>query len=107
MLIAVDIDGVLCDTKGTNYARATPKQGAIEKMRKLIEEGHDVYCYTARGSSLGSVAAAENAYGELTRRQLSEWGVPNVEIVFGKAIFDVLIDDRALNGIVFPDSLEL
>jgi hypothetical protein len=104
MRIACDIDGVLCTWFPRDYARATPLRENIAKIKDLIAEGHTVYFYTARGSSLGSVAAAEEKWGALTRLQLTSWGFEDPCVVFGKPEFDVILDDKAVNGIDIDQS---
>lgn len=99
MIVACDIDGVLCDWHPLEYSRAQPKPENIHRVKELIADGHTVYFYTARGSSLGSVAAAEEQWGALTQTQLESWGFESPQVIFGKPEFDLILDDKAVNGI--------
>jgi len=98
MLIAVDIDGVICRTDRGRYWEATPKTANIEQVSSLLDGGHVVYFFTARGSSLGSVRRARERWYETTRSQLDTWGFAGCDVLFGKPMYDLLIDDRAVNG---------
>ena len=97
MIIAVDLDGTLCTWHALLYEEAKPLVEHIARVRKLHEDGHRIWIYTARGSSLGSEEKARERWGTVTEKQLREWGVPHEELIFGKPMFDVLIDDRALS----------
>lgn len=90
MRIAVDVDGTLCTTHGTQYECATPRTDVIARVRELHALGHTIIIYTARGSGSGV------DYSQLTTQQMEEWGVPYSEIR-QKMHFDILIDDRVLH----------
>jgi hypothetical protein len=92
VIVAVDIDGTLCTTEGTNYAGAQPRADVIERVRALHSQGHTILIFTARGSGSGI------DHRELTERQLAAWGVPYHSLNIGrKPVFDVLIDDRVIH----------
>ena len=97
MIIAVDLDGTLCSWHVGRYELAQPFQERISCIQRLRAEGHRIWIYTARGSSLGSDKAARSRWGEVTKEQLQRWNVPHEKIIFGKPAFDLMIDDRAVN----------
>ena len=88
----LDIDGTLCDTNGTDYENALPKQEAISWVRRVYAMGHTVTLYTARGSKTGT------DWRVLTEAQLAAWEVPYHALVFGKPAADLYIDDKAMNS---------
>ena len=96
MIIAVDFDGTLCSWHPGEYEKAQPLPERVERIRRIKASGHTILIYTARGGSLGSEAAADARWGELTRRQLADWGIPYDRLIIGKPPFDALIDDRAV-----------
>ena len=63
----------------------------INYVRNLKEGGHHITIWTARGSSSGM------DHAELTKTQLSEWGVPYDELVMRKPSYDCCIDDKSFN----------
>lgn len=92
MLIYVDIDHTICDTKGTDYAGSTPMMNRIEKINKLYDEGNTIVYWTARGSVTGI------DHSELTKKQFKDWGVKYHELKFGKPPYDLFIDDKNINS---------
>jgi len=87
----IDIDGVICDDRRGDYIHAEPNYTNIKKINKLYDEGNFIRIFTGRGSGTGI------DWAELTTNQLKEWGVKYHEIVFGKPVCDVIIDDKAIN----------
>lgn len=92
MLIYVDIDHTICDTKGTDYAGSIPMMNRIEKINKLYDEGNTIVYWTARGSVTGI------DHSELTKKQFKDWGVKYHELKFGKPPYDLFIDDKNINS---------
>jgi CMP-N,N'-diacetyllegionaminic acid synthase len=92
-----DIDGVICDTVGTDYMNATPKWDIITHIQKLHREGNDIWLYTARGSGSGK------DWSDVTKEQMKRWDVPYTRLAMGKPAADIFIDDKAVN---FFDWLE-
>lgn len=100
MIFCVDIDGVICRTVGADYAAAEPIVHRIERINGLLDEGHEVVYFTARGSETGIDQSA------LTEYQLSLWGARYSRLILGKPAADVYLDDRALHDSeFFGDSL--
>jgi histidinol phosphatase-like enzyme len=88
MLIYVDIDGTICDTKG-GYANAKPIKENIAKINKLYDEGNVIVYWSARGKTTGIDWSA------LTGQQLTEWGCKFHDVVMNqKPAYDLLIDDK-------------
>lgn len=92
MIIYVDIDGSICTQDGINYESAQPIPERIEKINKLFDRGHKIVYYTARGTGTGKDLKVETA------NQLREWGVKYHGLEFGKPLYDLFIDDRAINA---------
>src|SRR5688572_560209 len=100
------MDNTICQTEGTEYAKAQPWPDRIAVVNRLYEAGHRVVIWTARGSLSGVTLALR----QLTRRQLAEWGVKYHELRLDKPFFDVLVDDRALSSLAQldpPPSLDM
>jgi len=96
-VIFIDIDETICSHPNTNpnqpraYSQAIPDENNIQKANQLYEEGHRIVYWTARGSLTGQ------DWTEVTRDQLSKWGVKYHELRLGKPHYDLFIDDKALN----------
>lgn len=99
MRICIDFDGVICKLRGNDetYDELLPVDGAIEKIRKLKENGHYIIIYTARrmkthGANTGKVIAD---IGKVTLDWLAKYDIPYDEIYFGKPWAHIYIDDNA------------
>ena len=88
MQIIIDIDGTVC-TEERTYSRslAKPLPGAIESVNKLYEEGNTIVFFSARTWM----------EFEMTTDWLQKHGFKYHQLVLGKPIGDVWIDDRALS----------
>ena len=91
MNIFVDIDNTLCETENSNYTQSKPIKDRIEKVNKLKDEGNKITIWTARGQTSGI------DHTELTKKQLSDWGVKYDELLMGKPSYDLYIDDKSIN----------
>ena len=91
MIIYVDIDNTITKTIDTDYINATPRIDRISILNKLYFEGNTIIYWTARGSGSGI------DYSELTKKQLDNWGCLYSEIKFDKPVYDLFIDDKAIN----------
>ncbi len=89
----VDIDGTICSQKRPkpDYPTAEPYFDRIEKLNKLYDDGHEIHYWTARGSSSGK------DWVEFTKTQLIDWGVKATSINCGKPMYDIWVDDKAIN----------
>ena len=90
MMIMVDIDDTICE--GDTYETATPIRKNIEKINRLYMEGHEVIYWTARGT------LKEGNWFHVTHEQLVDWGCLFHELRMNKPVFDVFIDDKAMNA---------
>jgi uncharacterized HAD superfamily protein len=88
MQIVIDMDGTIC-TEEKTYSRALakPLPGAVENINKLYDEGHIVLIYSAR---------TWMEY-EMTYDWLCKYNIKFHQLILGKPIGDVWIDDRAIN----------
>lgn len=88
MQIIIDIDGTVC-TEERTYSRslAKPLVGAIESVNKLYDEGNTIVFFSARTWM----------EFEMTTDWLKKHGFKYHQLVLGKPIGDVWIDDRALS----------
>jgi hypothetical protein len=64
----------------------------IQQINDLYDQGHTVIYWTARGGNSGL------DWSELTKSQLQEWGCKYHQLSMGKPVYDVWIDDRAINS---------
>lgn len=87
-LIAIDIDGVLCDGIPWEKTDPVPSLAMINKIEKWYKQGAHIIIYTAR----------LNEYFSSTAAWLTKHNVPYHGLCMGKKPgADVYIDDKALN----------
>jgi len=95
MIIYVDIDGTICNTKKDidgewDYTLSSPRYEQIEKINKLHNEGNEIVYWTARGGSTGI------DWSRFTKRQIDNWGCCYTRIeIQKKPSFDLFIDDKS------------
>ena len=87
MQIIIDLDGTIC-TEEKTYSRslAKPVKGAVEAVNDLFDAGNTIIIYSAR---------SWQEY-EVTQHWLENHNIRYTQLVMGKPIGDVWIDDRAL-----------
>ena len=86
MDIIVDLDGTICTEEKTfERALAKPIKGAVDALKTLYVEGHNIIIYTARSWS---------EY-KMTEQWLKDNNICYNRLVMGKPVGDVWIDDRA------------
>jgi len=87
MQIIIDLDGTIC-TEEKTYSRslAQPQKGAVEAVNSLYDEGHTIIIYSARTWM----------EFEMTTHWLKSNKVKYHQLILGKPIGDLWIDDRAL-----------
>jgi hypothetical protein len=87
MQIIIDLDGTIC-TEEKTYSRslAKPIEGSIEAINYLYERGHTIIIYSAR---------TWMEY-EMSMNWLKTNNVKFHQLILGKPIGDVWIDDRAI-----------
>jgi len=105
-IIAFDMDDVLCyrtSEEGgvAKYKTCLPFQDMINVVNDCYEKGMYIKIYTARGMSTfsGDVSRVYSELYELTKKQLTKWGVKHHELVMGKIHFDLLIDDKVVDSL--------
>lgn len=87
-----DLDGVLATLAPQNdYRLAQAMSHNIELLNRLYDHGHRILIFTARGSLTGI------DWTDVTKEQLSAWGVRFHELRFGKPAADYYIDDRLIS----------
>jgi len=100
MRICIDIDGTIAELrkKGEGYSEVSPKEGAVETLKKLNEEGHYIILYTARNMEtfLGNLGKINAVQGPILYEWLRKYEIPYDEVYFGKPSADVYIDDKAI-----------
>ena len=96
---AFDIDGVICETKGSKYDQSLPNKEAIEKINNLHKKGHYIIIFTDRfmGRTNNDYKKANEIGYDFTLSQLNQWGVKFDKLLLGKPSFDLMIDDKAYN----------
>jgi len=83
-----DLDGTICEERKTfEKSLAAPKQDVIDLVNKLFDDGNTIIIYTARSWS----------EFKITEHWLKEKDVKYNVLMCGKPIYDVWIDDRAMN----------
>ena len=94
-----DIDNTISKTKGTKYQAAKPIKSRIKIINQLFDRGHIIKIFTSRymGKHNGNVNFIKKNYYKKTEKQLKSWGLKLHNLIFGKPIFDFLIDDKAFN----------
>lgn len=85
--IVIDIDNTICEEK-TTFERclAKPIHGSISTINQLFDSGHQIIFYTARGW----------AEYNMTKDWLDKHGFKYHILMCGKPIYDIWIDDRAI-----------
>lgn len=96
MIYMVDIDNTICNTpviNGTSdYEAAIPISDRINKINQLYDDGNKIIYWSGRGSASGKDRTL------LTKTQLSEWGCKYHELRLYKPVYDIFIDDKAVNS---------
>ena len=88
----VDIDNTICISNGSDYANSKPIIERIEKINELYKQGHKIIYWTARGGNSGI------DWTDKTHSQLAAWGCRYDEIRMGKPVYDIWVDDKAINS---------
>jgi len=87
-----DIDGVIANLSPNNdYNLAQPNYDMIKVINKLVLMGNEIVLFTARGYVTGT------DWENITREQLSDWGVCYDKLLFGKPNADYYVDDKMLD----------
>ncbi len=95
-----DIDGVIAKLEpNNNYNLSEANSAMIEVVNKLYDMGNEIILFTARGYVTGT------DWSEVTKSQLSKWGVKYHELHFGKPNADYYIDDKFIDMNVLLEML--
>lgn len=87
MQIIIDLDGTIChEMRQFSRSLAEPWPCAVETVNKLYDAGNIIIIYSARTW----------AEYEMTVDWLKRYGVKYHQLLMGKPIGDVWIDDRAI-----------
>lgn len=87
-----DIDGVIATIVLTNdYALAGPMIENIRRLNRLYDAGNTIILFTARGTVTGI------NWTDVTKKQMSDWGVKYHRLQFGKPAADYYIDDKMIS----------
>jgi capsule biosynthesis phosphatase len=101
MRVCFDLDNTLVTypTVSGDYRTVQPIKKMIELARQLKQEGHTIIIYTARRMEThrNNVGAVIRDIGKITIDTLEQFVIPYDELLFGKPIADMYIDDRAIN----------
>ncbi len=85
--IFIDIDGTIC-TEEKTFERplAKPLPLSVEKINELYDKGHTIVFWTARGWE----------QFKITKDWLDKHGFKYHQLLMGKPIASIFIDDRAI-----------
>jgi capsule biosynthesis phosphatase len=101
MRICFDLDNTLVTYPSVPYDYSTVKPivRMIELAQKLKSEGHTIIIHTARRMETHkhNIGAVIKDIGLTTFKTLADFNIPCDELLFGKPIADMYIDDRAVN----------
>ena len=99
--ICFDLDNTLVTypTIAGDYSTVKPIDSNLTLLRKLKNEGHEIIIYTARRMKThnGNVGKVIKDIASVTIDTLERLNIDYDELIFGKPIADIYIDDRAIN----------
>lgn len=105
MRIVFDLDDTICHTENRDYANASPLAGVVDRIKEVraVLPSASIVIHTSRGmaSCDGDVALAEWKNRPVIERWLREHGVEADEIIFGKPLADIYVDDKAMSAADF------
>ena len=94
-----DIDDTICNNKNRDYENAEPFKDIIEKINYLYDNGAKITLYTSRGmvSCNGNIEKIVAKNKDVLERWLEKNNVKYSELMFGKPLGDMYIDDKAMS----------
>lgn len=99
--ICFDLDNTLVTSPviSDDYSSVQPIEETIQLLRKLKVKGHIIIIYTARRMKTfeHNVGAVIKDCARITLDTLEKFHIPYDELIFGKPLADIYIDDKALN----------
>ena len=85
-VLAIDIDGTICtEERAFDRPLATPLPGAVQALKMLKSNGNTLILWTGRGWEQYRV----------TKQWLDDHDFPYDQILMGKPVVDLIVDDRA------------
>ncbi len=107
--ICFDLDNTLVTypTVPGDYSTVKPIEKNIRLLNNLKNEGHEIIIYTARRmlTHKNNIGKVIKDIGLITFENLEKFNIQYDELIFGKPIADIYIDDRALNPYYNDSSL--
>jgi len=97
--LVFDIDDTICNNKNRDYENAIPFKDVIRKINKLHKQGAKITLYTSRGmvSCNGDLEKIIKKNKAILEKWLEKNKVEYDELMFGKPLGDMYIDDKAIN----------
>jgi len=99
--ICFDLDNTLLTypTIAGDYSTVKPIYNNLSLLKKLKSDGHEIIIYTARRMKThhGNVGKVIKDIAGITIDTLERFNIEYDELIFGKPIADIYIDDRAIN----------
>lgn len=94
-----DIDDTICNNKNRDYANAVPIKEVINKINYLYNNGATIKLYTSRGmvSCNGDINKIIIKNKDILEKWLKKNKVKYHELIFGKPLGDLYVDDKAMN----------
>ena len=95
-----DIDDTICNNKNRDYANAMPIKDVITKINYLYNNGATIKLYTSRGmvSCNGNIEKIIAKNKDILEKWLKKNKVKYHELIFGKPLGDIYVDDKAINA---------
>lgn len=99
MRAVFDLDDTICVHRNRDYVNAIPIECTIDKIRKMKQDGWEIVIYSARGqvSCKGDIREIERKNRQVVEDWLQKNQVPCDELLFGKPIGDVYVDDKGMS----------
>jgi capsule biosynthesis phosphatase len=99
--ICFDLDNTLVSypTIAGDYSTVKPIYKNLSLLKRLKDEGHEIIIYTARRMKThnGNIGKVIKDIASVTINTLDKFNIEYDELIFGKPIADIYIDDRAIN----------
>jgi capsule biosynthesis phosphatase len=99
--ICFDLDNTLVTYPTTvgDYSTVKPINKNIKLLKNLKKDGHEIIIYTARRMKThnGNIGKVIKDIAGVTIDTLEKLNIDYDELIFGKPIADIYIDDRAIN----------
>lgn len=98
MKYCFDLDGTLCTQRNRDYENAIPIKKNIKKVNELYNKGNTIIIFTARymGRTNENKDEAIKLGYKFTEKQINSWGIKYHKLIFGKPLYDIIIDDKAI-----------